>query len=217
MRTIFISGINKGLGRALAEKFLAAGDFVIGTSTTGTTDCSHKKLVVLFLDFYKQTAVDDCIRKVKGLNKNIDILINNAGVLKDEDETSVVIEKLRATLEVNLFGHIQITEALIPLINSGGHIINVSSSAGSLAQTTHTKYPSYKISKAALNMYTKTLAIRLTGNITVSSVHPGWIKTDMGGTDADLTPEESAEDILKLVSSKIESGQFWFKGKKFPW
>lgn len=217
MRTIFISGINKGLGRALAEKFLAAGDFVIGTSTTGTTDYSHKKLTVLFLDFYKQRAVDDCIREVKGLNKNIDILINNAGVLKDEDETSVVIEKLRATLEVNLFGHIQITEALIPLINSGGHIINISSSAGSLAQTTHTKYPSYKISKAALNMYTKTLAIRLAGNITVSSVHPGWIKTDMGGTDADFTPEESAEDILKLVSSKIESGQFWFKGKKFPW
>ena len=119
MRTIFISGINKGLGRALAEKFLTAGDFVIGTSTTGTTDYPNKNLVVFFLDFYKRETIDDCIQEVKRLNKHIDILINNAGVLKDEDETSVVIEKLRATLEVNLFGHIQITEALIPPKNTG--------------------------------------------------------------------------------------------------
>jgi NAD(P)-dependent dehydrogenase (short-subunit alcohol dehydrogenase family) len=214
---MFISGINKGLGRALAKRFLVAGDFVIGTSITGITDYSHENLVVFTLDFYKQETISGCIQNVKRLNKNIDILINNAGVLKDEDETSVTIDKLRATLEVNLFGHIQITEALISLINSGGHIINISSSAGSLEQTTHTKYPSYKISKAALNMYTRTLAIRLAENITVSSVHPGWIKTDMGGIDADLTPEESAEDIFKLVGSKIESGQFWFRGKKFSW
>ena len=118
---------------------------------------------------------------------------------------------------MNLFGHIQITESLIPVMNSGGHIINVSSSAGSLENTKHTKYPSYKISKAALNMYTRTLSFGLAGNITVSSVHPGWIKTDMGGEDADFTPEEAAEDIFNLAQSKIESGQFWFKGKKFPW
>lgn len=217
MRTIFISGINKGLGRALTERFLAAEDFVIGTSITGTTDYSHKNLVVFSLDFYKQETVDDCIRGIRQLNKNVDILINNAGVLKDEDETSVVIEKLKATLEVNLFGHIQITEGLIPLINSGEHIINISSSAGSLEQTTHTEYPSYKIPKAALNMYTRTLAIRLAGKITVSSVHPGWVKTDMGGDDADFTPEEAAEDIFNLSGSRIESGQFWFKGKNFPW
>lgn len=217
MKTIFISGIDKGLGRALAEKFLATGDFVIGTSTTGTADYSHANLVVFLLDFYKPETVERCIQEVKNLNKTIDILINNAGVLKDEDETRVLLEKLRATLEVNLFGHIQITEALLSLVNSGGHIVNISSSAASLENTTHTNYPAYKISKAALNMYTRTLSIRLSDKIMVSSVHPGWIKTDMGGTDADFTPYEAAEDIAKLVHSKIETGQFWFKGKKFPW
>jgi NAD(P)-dependent dehydrogenase (short-subunit alcohol dehydrogenase family) len=217
MRTVFISGINKGIGRALAEKFLSAGDFVIGTSTTGMTDYSHKHLVVFLLDFYKQETIDECIQSVKSLNRKIDILINNAGVLADRDETHVILEKLRATLEVNLFGHIQITENFIPIMNSGGHIINISSSAGSLSNTTDTNYPCYKISKAALNMYTRTLALRLAGNITVSSVHPGWVKTDMGGPDADFTPEESAEDIFELAGSTIESGQFWFKGKKFPW
>jgi len=217
MRTVFISGVDKGLGRALAERFLASGDFVIGTSTTGTVDYSHTNLHVLLLDFYKPKTVEQCIQEINDLNRPIEILINNAGVLKDEDDTSVVLEKLRATLEVNLFGHIQITEALLPIINSGGHIINISSSAGSLEKTTHTNHPAYKISKAALNMYTRTLAIRLSGRITVSSVHPGWIKTDMGGTDADLAPEEAAEDIVKLMNSQVETGQFWFKGKKFPW
>ena len=98
MRTIFISGVNKGLGKALAQKFLAAGDFVIGTSTSGMTDYSHENLVVFLLDFYKQETVDECIEKVKGLNKKIDILINNAGILKDEHETKVFIKKLRETL-----------------------------------------------------------------------------------------------------------------------
>jgi NAD(P)-dependent dehydrogenase (short-subunit alcohol dehydrogenase family) len=75
----------------------------------------------------------------------------------------------------------------------------------------------YKISKAALNMVTRCLAIRLDGQITVSSVHPGWVKTDMGGDDADIEPEEAAEDIFTLANSQVETGQFWFKGEKFPW
>lgn len=212
MRTVFISGVDKGLGRALAEKFLASGDFVIGTSTIGTADYSHANLRILLLDFYKPKTVEQCIQDIKDLNKPIDILINNAGVLKDEEDTVVVLEKLKATLEINLFGHIQITEAFLSLINSGGHIINISSSAGSLENTAQTKYPAYKISKAALNMYTRTLAIRLSGKITVSSIHPGWIKTDMGGDDADFTPEEAADDILKLLSTQVETGQFLVQG-----
>jgi NAD(P)-dependent dehydrogenase (short-subunit alcohol dehydrogenase family) len=217
MRTIFISGISRGIGRALAERFLEAGDFVVGTSTDGKINYSHNNLVVYALNYYKQESITDFIRNIKNLNMKIDILINNAGVLIDESETSVVVEKLKTTLEANLFGVIWITEGLIPIINLGGSIINISSSAGSLERTTQTIYPSYKISKAALNMYTRTLAIRLADKITVSSVHPGWVKTDMGGDNADMTPEEAAGEIFKLAGSKIESGQFWFKGEKLPW
>ena len=54
-------------------------------------------------------------------------------------------------------------------------------------------------------------------NITVSSVHPGWVRTDMGGSDATMSPEEAAEYIYKLGISRPETGQFWFKGKKYPW
>ena len=144
-------------------------------------------------------------------------------MLLDEEETSVVNEKLRATLEVNLIGTIEFTEQILPILTSGGHIINISSSAGSLnlpAEHDHypNHYPSYKISKTALNMYTRTLAGRLEDKgIRVSSVHPGWVKTDMGGPDAEMEPAEAAEHIFRLAISQVETGQFWHKGEKFPW
>jgi NAD(P)-dependent dehydrogenase (short-subunit alcohol dehydrogenase family) len=78
-------------------------------------------------------------------------------------------------------------------------------------------YPSYKISKTAINMYTRTLALRLKDQVTVSSVNPGWVKTDMGGEDADITPEEATENIFKFAISKPDSGLFWFNGEMMPW
>jgi NAD(P)-dependent dehydrogenase (short-subunit alcohol dehydrogenase family) len=77
--------------------------------------------------------------------------------------------------------------------------------------------PAYRISKVGLNMVTRILAKRLEGNICVSSIHPGWVKTEMGGFDADLEPSEVAEDILVFSKTNHESGQFWHKGEKFPW
>lgn len=96
-------------------------------------------------------------------------------MLLDENDDTVVIERLRATLEVNLFGTIAITQALVPFMNSGGKIINISSSAGQLTrEVTSTRYPGYKISKTALNMFTVSLAKRLKDiGVTVTSVHPG--------------------------------------------
>lgn len=79
-------------------------------------------------------------------------------------------------------------------------------------------YPAYRISKTALNMYTKTLASRLQKQeITVSSVHPGWVKTDMGGEDAPREPEEAANQIYKLATTPHETGLFWHDNDKFAW
>ena len=155
--------------------------------------------------------------------KQIDILVNNAGILADEEETQVVVEKLRKTLEVNLFGTIDFTQRLLPLLNDGAHIVNISSTAGSLelvGKVSHFMghYPAYKISKAAINMYTRTLALELKDRgITVSSVHPGWTKTDIGGEEADLTPEQAADGIYQTAVSRPPSGEYWFAGKRLPW
>ena len=237
MKTVLITGIGRGIGRALAEKFLIESYRVIGTSTTGKVDFTHPNLVVHQLDLTVPESIDRCCADIaKAIEKSsqgIYILINNAGVMFDEDETSVVVDKLRKTLEVNLIGTIDFTEHIVPLMKKSGHIVSLSSSAGSLADTESIAksrfpyhYPAYKISKCALNMYTRSLALRLKHEdapaggadfITVSSINPGWVKTAIGGDDADLTPEQSAENIYKLAISKPETGQFWFNGEKYPW
>ena len=220
MKNVLITGVSRGIGKALAEKFLKEGYFVIGTSTTGTADFSDKNLVVYKLDLSDSKSIHECAAEIAKLGKKIDILINNAGALLDGEERSVIIEKLRKTLEINLIGTIDFTEKIIPLMNTGGHILNASSSAGALARTKESNddiYPAYRISKTALNMYTRSLAVHLRDKMIVSSFHPGWVKTDMGGEDADMSPEEAANYIFDLAISKVETGQFWFKGKKFDW
>ena len=236
MKTVLITGISRGIGKALAEKFLTEGWYVIGTSLTGTVDFKNEQLKVLKLDLSKPDLIDrfsnDLSRTLKEAGLSLNIIINNAGTLEDEDETSVKIEKLKKTLEVNLIGTIDLTERVIPFIEKDGHIISISSSAGSLGGKSETDiefvksshfpyhYPAYKISKCALNMYTRTLAARLHHegtDIRVSSVHPGWVRTDMGGDEAPVLPSEAAEQIYELATSKPETGQFWFNGKKFPW
>jgi NAD(P)-dependent dehydrogenase (short-subunit alcohol dehydrogenase family) len=219
-KAVFITGASRGIGRALAEKFLKENYYVIGTSTSGKPSFKDKNLVFLKLDLSSTNSIKTCLKEFLKLNKRIDILINNAGTWSGKEYGAEIhMNDLRKVLEVNLFGTIDLTERLISYITNPGKIINISSRAGSLD---HTKkrayYPDYKISKAALNMYTRTLAIRLKARkIVVASIHPGWVKTDMGGKDADLKPEEAATNIYNRIISLNETGQFWFNQDKFPW
>ncbi|TAL50024.1 SDR family NAD(P)-dependent oxidoreductase [Patescibacteria group bacterium] len=222
MKTVLITGVHKGIGHALMETFLTKGFFVIGTFLRDRPE-PHEYLKDVALDLGKPESIASCVSAITNVGKSIDILINNAGILADEKETQVIIDKLRKTLEVNLIGTIDFTQQLLPLMSEGSHIVNVSSTAGSLelvGKASHFPghYPAYKISKAALNMYTRTLALELEDRgITVSSIHPGWTKTDMGGKEAEFTPEQAAEGIYRLAVSKLESGGFWFAGERLPW
>ncbi|MBM3204794.1 SDR family NAD(P)-dependent oxidoreductase [Candidatus Uhrbacteria bacterium] len=224
MKTVLITGVGKGIGRALAETCLAKEHFVIGTYQSTLPKIQHERFVAVRLDLSDPDSIVACEKSVREIGYPIDIHINNAGILLDGDETRVDPKKLRATLEVNVIGTIDFTERIIPLINTGGHIVNISSSAGSLALSQKMKshyphhYPAYKISKTALNMYTVTLAEELKkSSITVSSVNPGWVKTDMGGPEGEYTPAQAAERIYKLAIKPPKTGNFWFGNKKLPW
>ena len=226
MKTALITGIGSGIGEALAHTFLEKGFFVIGTSMTGTVDFEHENLSICKLDLSSSESIEKCTMAIKNLGKKIDILINNAGILLDEDDTVLIPEKLRATLEVNLIGTTNFTEQMLGEMSDHGHIIFISSTAGSIDYAEKLKshfplhYPAYKISKTALNMYMCTLAVRLKhlgSTLTISSVHPGWVKTQMGGEGAKITPEEAAENIYKFAVTSPESGYFWFNGEKLPW
>ena len=219
-KIVFITGVSRGIGKALAGKFLEGGYTVMGTSTTGKSPLKHTDLTLLKLDLSSSKSIERCVQDFVKLKKKIDILINNAGVVYEElngPVEDIEIEMLRKTLEINLIGTIDFTQRMVSMMNGSGHIVNISSREGSLNQIKVYNDATYRISKVGLNMFTKLLAIRLKDKITVSCVHPGWVKTDMGGPNADIEPEEAAEDIFKLANSKVESGQFWFKGKKFPW
>lgn len=225
MKTVLITGVGKGIGKALAEKFLAEGWFVVGTVYGDDVPPETQQSKTFSLDLSSPDSIAVCADAIVGEGRKVDVLINNAGVIFDEGETPVVVEKLRKTLEINLIGTIDFTERLLPLFGKGGHIVNISSTAGSLERTGFPSasnfplsQPCYKISKAALNMYTRTLALRLQDSGTaVSSVHPGWTKTDMGGEDADFTPKQAAENIYAVAVAPKDTGGFWFVDERLPW
>ncbi len=223
MKTVLITGVSKGIGKALKEKFLSEGYFVVGTFNSEEPD-EQKNFVSVALDLSKKESVANCVKEISKMGKKIDILLNNAGVMLDDGETILLPDKLRQTLEVNLVGTADFTEKMLPNLSKSAHIVFVSSEAGSITFTeegiSHEPgyYPAYKISKAALNMYMATLADRtMKEGLIVSAVHPGWVRTNMGGDEAPMIPEEAAADIFKLAISKPATGGFWFKGKREPW
>ncbi|MDF4203828.1 SDR family NAD(P)-dependent oxidoreductase [Maribacter sp. SA7] len=219
MKTIIVTGCSRGIGLAIVLLLVKSQEFnVLGTSRSGSCPISDKNFTCYQLDISKSSSIASFIEKIE--NKEINYLINNAGILIEKwDNSAISIIQLKETFNVNLFGTVELAEAIIPRMVSKGHIVNVSSGWGAFSEPNLDEYqPHYKMSKAALNMYTKTMSKRLISkNITVSSIDPGWTKTDMGGSNADREPEEAANDILELIQSNVETGKFWHFGKVRGW
>jgi NAD(P)-dependent dehydrogenase (short-subunit alcohol dehydrogenase family) len=209
MKTVIITGASRGIGKATADKFIAEGWQVIGTSTSG-------KNGLISLDLSDTDSIKKAVSQIKQQVKSIDVLINNAAIAPEPDTEEINLTHLRQTLEVNLIGTINFTEQLIPHITAGGQIINISSGMGSLIEASDGIDPGYRISKAALNMFTKVLASRLK-QVTISSFDPGWVKTDMGGPRAFRQPHEPADELFQLANSAPKSGQFWHRNKIRNW
>ena len=214
-----ITGASRGIGYGVANCFLEQGLHVYGTATThGACDIHDSNFEPIILDFLKPESIDNAILLLKG--KPIHFLINNAAVLLEPwDDSSVNMKDLRLSFEVNLFGLIDFTERILPFIQPYGHIINVSSSWGAFNDSVTQFQQHYKLTKAALNMYTKILSDRLKDqHITVSSINPGWVKTDMGGSSAPKSVKQAASDIFNLATAEtIPSGCFWENGKIRSW
>lgn len=211
MRTAFISGGSRGIGKATVKKFLEGGYKVITTSTSGKSIYDNTYKLNLADPLSIQQFTDFIARN----NEKIDVLINDAAIAV-EGEDMVDVDSLRKTLEINLIGTISLTQRLLPLINNNGVIINISSQMASLSKDLGYDYPSYRISKIAINMYTRCLSERpdiKSRGIKIYSFDPGWVKTDMGGKGAEREPEEPAKELLALAESDNESGLF-YKGLK---
>lgn len=222
MKTILITGASRGIGRATAEKFLTEGWQVIGTGTETVSDFTHENFHYLQLDFLLKDSIEEAVSKI---DSPVDVLFNNAGVAYSEDTSAGQIDLLRKVMEVNLFGHVSFTGKLVSsnLIKAGGLILNTSSQMGAFSRPVPDDRgwisPAYRISKASLNMYTRVLAAEMEDkNITVGSLDPEWVKTDMGGASAPKQASEVADEVFELATREnLETGQFWRRGEKRDW
>lgn len=225
MKTIVITGTSRGIGLATARKFLAEGWRVIGTSTSGMSALSHENFLGCQMDQSNPDSIKRFVQFVRSAVPTIDMLVNNAGILIDGGGLVVDSNKVRATLEVNVIGLIDLTEQLLPLLEPSGRVINVSSNYGAFSFPIDDETcGAYRLSKAALNMYTRHLAFRLQGQgVIVAALHPGWVKTDMGLSIAtaddqpNRDPAQAADDIYALAIGDIDSGQFWKDGIPHSW
>ncbi|MBO8160717.1 MAG: SDR family oxidoreductase [Thermosipho sp. (in: Bacteria)] len=219
-----ITGANRGIGLALTKEALRRKHKVIAAVRNPQAESlqnmieNGENIVVLKLD------VSDCdsIKKfVDELEFKVDVLINNAGVLFRDKFPNLKYENFIKSFETNALGPLFLTRELYEQgkINKGGKIINIDSILGSISNTSATTSYSYSVSKAALNMITKLLShYFLKENISVLSIHPGWVKTDMGGMEAPITPEESAKGIMDLIEVFEGTGRFFdYTGREIEW
>jgi NAD(P)-dependent dehydrogenase (short-subunit alcohol dehydrogenase family) len=209
---ILITGASRGIGFALTKLFLENGYKVIGTSRNGKIeDLTHPNFEVIKLDLADFASIADGVKAIKKQFK-IDIFINNAGIGPDLDTFLPEPETFKQTFQVNVTGTIFFTESLIDHINQFGRILNISSVYGSIARCSDTDSVAYRMSKSALNMYTRILSNRLKGSHKVASVHPGWVRTTIAKNNmiyGRLSPEESAGKIFDFATSEFETGIFW--------
>ena len=211
-KTAIVTGASKGIGWALSKALLEHDFEVIGTSRSGVIPIENQQLHAMQLDVINQESIKKFAKDLKALNKPIDLLINNAGVGPDlrsplPDEVS-----FDATFDVNVKGTVMLTESIIELVKKGGMLINVSSKMGSIGSCERSGATAYRMSKSALNMYTKILANRYNGTYKLASIHPGWVKTTIAPDNienARLTPEESAAKMMDFILSDFRHGIYW--------
>ena len=222
--TVLITGANRGIGLQFARQYAADGWHVIGTARKPelAEDLHATGADVWPLDVTDQASVDRLVRDLGG--QPIDILINNAGIqplMWKLDE--VDFYAFERALSVNTVGPVRVTRALLSNLRSGNlrKIINITTNLSSITNNTDGGFYGYRESKAALNMFNKSLAAEFgpEGFICVV-LHPGWVRTDLGGPQAPLSVQESVTGMRKVIEnlSPTDNGGFWtHDGEQMPW
>jgi NAD(P)-dependent dehydrogenase (short-subunit alcohol dehydrogenase family) len=227
-----VTGGNRGLGyetcRQLAQLgltvLLSARDFTKGKSAAYQLN-EKEGLDVMFyhLNVSNQKSICNIAKEVDQHFGRLDVLVNNAAILYDTWQRAVDadLEVVNEALSTNVFGPWRLSQAFIPMMkaNRYGRIVNVSSIGGSLYYMTYGGTPAYSISKVALNMLTRKLAVELVNTgILVNSVDPGWVATDMGGHGG-RPVQEGAKGIVWAATLPDDgpSGGFFCDGKVVPW
>lgn len=235
-----VTGANKGIGfetvRQLAQKgvhvVLGARDRAKGIEAALKLQAEGLAVEALAIDVTDAASIAAAAKEIEKKHGHLDILVNNAGVLVDEGGKKVseqTLETWRKTFETNLFGVIAVTQAFLPLLHKApaGRIVNLSSLLGSLTLHSDPKspiygyaVPAYNVSKTALNGWTVQLAYELKDSaIKVNAVHPGHVKTDMGGDAAPMEIVDGAKTSvqLALIDADGPNGGYFHLDETLPW
>lgn len=235
-RVAVVSGGNRGMGLEICRQLLAKGVSV----AMGSRDAARgrkaaaqlaeevqpaiARIMSFPLDVTSHESVTRFGKAVEDIFGSVDILVNNAGIMLETREGTLEQtnrKMFREMLDVNVIGAVMMCQTFVPMMKKLGYgrIVNMSSGLGQLERMGK-GLPAYRISKAALNALTRTLAAELLGTgILVNSVSPGWVRTEMGGPNAERTVEEGVETAvwLCLLPSAGPSGSFFRDRKAIPW
>lgn len=222
--TVLITGANRGIGLEFARQYANDGWIVIGTARKpgGAEELQATGARVVQLDVLDQDSVAAMANLLEG--KAIDLLINNAGIFPRESSIqNVDLDDYSRTLAVNTIGPVRVTQALLDNLRQGDkkQIVNMSSALGSIGDNSRGGFYGYRESKAALNMFSKTLAAELgPEGFTCLAIHPGWVATDMGGPNATQTAAQSVsamKTVLDGLTAEDNGSYRSYTGEQVAW
>jgi NAD(P)-dependent dehydrogenase (short-subunit alcohol dehydrogenase family) len=230
MLQALVTGANRGLGLEMTRQLLQRGDRVVAAcrhpgkalALTRLAGEHPGRLHVLPLDLADQRSIAELSREIGALDLDVDLLINNAGMLVEGERFGAIEAKsLRDSFAVNAEGPFLLTQTLNAHLADRAKVVNLTSGLGSISGTDSLYSPSYAISKAALNMVTRLLSIALRDRgIVVVAISPGWVRTDMGGAGAPAKPEQAIASMLRVIDhlAPTDSGRFLSQsGETIPW
>lgn len=220
MKTVLITGANRGIGLELVQQYWADGWRVIACSRSIKNPLEKDRLTHIKLDVTDASQIKNLATLLD--KESIDVLINNAGISGPSNEELLSSSEWMETFHVNTIGPYMLARALLDQIERSHLkiIANISSSYGSIQLNNRGDYSVHRASKAALNAVTKSLSLELQDKgITVVSIYPGSVRTDMN-PDGKITPSESVQGIKKVLNSMSlkDSGSFLnYKHETLPW
>ena len=222
---VVITGANRGIGLELVKQFNDKDYNVYGSSRNPLASTELQEEIgldkIIPLDMSDTNSIETFCKQIQNLtNSKIDILINNAAVRGEKGNPGIPDPNvIRETFNINAIGPVMLIKYLADSLH-GTKVINITSGMGSISRTTSGDL-SYRMSKAALNMAGRNLHIEMKEhNTIIVQIHPGWVRTDMGGMNAAISTEESAKGIINSIENLTpnQSGTFFdYKGDQIPW
>ena len=220
--TVFVAGASRGLGREFVNQYSADGWQVIAGVRTPGAERLDEGVRVVKLDVTRAADVDAATASVGDAPLDLLVVVAGQTGTRSQDFAAPDDAEFDTVMRTNVLGPMRLIEAFAPRIAAArGTLAVLSSAMGSIGGSQHAGDLIYRTSKAAVNMVVHNAHLQYSPQgLRIVSLHPGWVRTDMGGPNADVSPEDSVAGMRRVIAdlSDGDSGQFFdFQGKPLPW